>query len=361
MTIHIATSADLGRVVRRGIREPVGFVSDNWLVGPCGADPEGHARARGDYLGLAGRARARLSRSLHEIVNAVESEDRVVVWTSRLGSDTVALWALCAWRLRRWPDKPNLGVVVLGGPAETEDAAGVGGGFIRVTPGDARLHLERVRSLSVTRAREMAGSWRKLSGHSPILSGKGDWTARERRQLAELGAYQAGFFPRSGERGLLLSRFDEFLFSCLGDRGSTAADVFVSQGTAGEELRSKWCALTGDVFLATRLAQWARHDAGNAALISEPYRADRPMMAARYRLSEVGHAMKRDGLGEIARGAPLPVWGAIAYDPRDPWVVVEDGERRQRLLRREVLPLRGTAYRFEDPTEPAVPADDWEA
>lgn len=29
--------------------------------------------------------------------------------------------------------------------------------------------------------------------------------------------------------------------------------------------------------------------------------------------------------------------------------------------RAKAYPLRGTPYRFEDPTEPAVPSDDWEA
>lgn len=331
MTMHIATSADLGRVVRRGLREPVCFVSDNWLVGPCGSAPEVHARARCDYWGLQGRERARLLGSFREIMSAIDSPRRLVVWMSRLGSDTVAFWALCAWRLHRWPNQPNLGLVVLGGPAEADDATGVGGGFIRVTPAGARLQLDHVRALSLTRVREMALFWRKLSGRSPILRGKSVRTARERKQLFELGGYQAGFFPRFDPSGLVLSRFDELLFSCLGERWSTAVDVHVSRGTAGEELRRKWLSLTGDIFLSIRLAQWARHDEGDAALMSEPYRTDNVMMAARYRLSDTGHAIKRRGLRQIARGAPLPVWGVTAYDPLAPWVVVDDHAGRQRL------------------------------
>ena len=42
MTVHIATSAELGRVVRRGLREPVRFVADNLLVGPCSAAAQAH-------------------------------------------------------------------------------------------------------------------------------------------------------------------------------------------------------------------------------------------------------------------------------------------------------------------------------
>lgn len=239
MTIHIATSVDLGTAVRRGLREPVRFASDNWLVGPCSPDLEAHARAWCDYRALKGRERTRLLGSFNEIMKALDSRQRIVVWMSRLGSDTVAFWALCAWRLLRWPDRPNLDFVILGGPAEADDETGVGGGFIRATPADVRRCLDDVRPLSLTRAREMALFWRKLSGRSPILSGKSGGAARERRQLLELGSYQASFFPRFDGRALVLSRFDELLFSCLGQQGSTAVDVFMSRGAAGEELRGK--------------------------------------------------------------------------------------------------------------------------
>lgn len=341
MSIHIATSADLGRVVRRGLREPVCIVSDNWLVGPSGSAPEVHAQARCDFWGLQGRERARWLGSFREIMKAIDSRRRIVIWASRLGSDTVALWALCAWRLLRWPNQPNLDLVVLGGPAEADDATGVGGGFIRVTPADARRSLDHVGSLSLTRVREMALSWRKLSGRSPILSGKSAHPARPRKQLVELGSYQAGFFPRLNWQELILSRFDELLFSCLQEQGSTAADVFVSHGTAGEELRRTWLSLTGDIFLSLRLAHWARHNGADAALVSEPYREDNVMLAARYRLSVTGRALQRQGLAEIAQGAPLSMWGVTAYNPLAPWVVVGEHAGRQRL---QQLGVRSTQH-----------------
>jgi hypothetical protein len=208
MTIHIATSADLGRVVRRGLREPVRFVPDNWVIGPCASDPEVHARVRCDYWEFQGRERSRFLGSFREIMGAIDSRQRIVVWTSRLWTDTVALWALCAWRLVRWPAQPNLGIVDLGDPAEAGDATGSGGGFIRVSPAGVRLRVSDMRSLSLTRVREMALFWRKLSGRSPILRVKGDRTAEARKKLFELGDYQAGFLPRLGPHGLILSRFD---------------------------------------------------------------------------------------------------------------------------------------------------------
>jgi hypothetical protein len=264
-------------------------------------------------------------------MKAIDSRGRIVIWTSRLGSDTVALWALCAWRLLRWPNQPNTELVVLGGPTEADDATGVGGGFIRVTPAGVRRSLDQIRPLSLTGVREMALFWRKLAGRAPILAGKGDRMARGREQLFALGAYQAGFFPRRDAHGLTLSRFDELLFSCLGQQqGSTPAEVFVSRGAAGEELRN-WLGFTGDFFLAMRLSRWARHNGSDAALLSEPCQGRSEMNAARYRLSDMGHAIKRHGLVEISQGAPLPVWGATAYDPLAPWVVVDDHAGRQQI------------------------------
>lgn len=332
MPIHIATSADLGSVVRREVRDPVCFVPDNWLVGPCALTPDEHARARCDHWGLRGRDRSRYVRAFQEIMTAIGSRRRAVIWMSRLGSDTVAVWALCAWRLLRWPSRPNLELVVVGGPAEADDVTGVGGS-LHVTPADVRRSLDLVRPLSRTRVRKMARCWRKLSGRSPILAGRGDSTAQERRQLFELGDYQAGFFPRFDGHVLALSRFDDLLFSCLEDGWSTAVDVFVSRGAAGEELRRKWLSLTGDVFLSLRLAQWATHGGREAPLMCEPYRPDNVMMAARYRLSDAGRAIRRHGLRDIAQGAPLPMWGATAYDPGAPWVVVEEHVGRRRIER----------------------------
>ncbi len=331
MSIHIAASADLGSVVRRGLREPVRFVSDNWVVGPCAVDPERHAHIRCDYWEFQGRARSRFVGSFRGIVEAIDSRQPIVVWTSRLWTDTVALWALCAWRLARSPAEPNLGVVDLGDPAEAGDATGSGGGFVRASPADVRRSVGDIRSLSLTRVREMALFWRKLSALSPILSVKGERASKARKKLFDLGDYQAGFLPRLGPRGLILSRFDELLFSCLAEQGSTPVEVFVSREPAGEKLRSRWLSLTGDVFLAARLAQWASHNGKSAALVSEPYKPERRMIAVRYKLSDTGHAMMRHGLTTVDQGAPLPVWGVTAYDPLAPWVVEDVHVGRQQL------------------------------
>lgn len=104
--------------------------------------------------------------------------------------------------------------------------------------------------------------------------------------------------------------------------------------SAGAELSKYWMIRISDCSFAVRLRQWAEHRGAEAALESVPYRTDRaPMLEARYRLSAVGDEIKRRGLAEIAQGPPLPVWGVTAYDPRAPWVVVDDHAGQKRLQR----------------------------
>jgi hypothetical protein len=259
----------------------------------------------------------------------LKSRQRIVVWTSGLWRDTLALWALCAWRLRYRPEHPDLDIVVLGDAPEDAFSRG----FVRVKPADARRGLDDARALSRTRVQHMARSWRKVSGRSPVLSVEGMRAGRMQKELVELGTYQAGFFPRVDGRVLTLARFDELLFSCLDKDWLTPVDVFGHRSSAGDELR-RWSTLTGDLFFGWRLRQWAEHRGAEAALESVPYRTDRPpMLDARYRLTAAGHAIKRNGLVNIAQGAPLPVWGVMAYDPEDPWVVVNNQEQGQRLQR----------------------------
>ncbi|KYF54010.1 hypothetical protein BE04_44490 [Sorangium cellulosum] len=130
---------------------------------------------------------------------------------------------------------------------------------------------------------------------------------------------------------LTLSRIDELLFSCLDGDWSTPVDVLMHRSPAGAELLNYWMIRISDCYFAMRLRQWAEHRGAEAALESVPYRTDRPpMLEARYRLTAIGDEIKRHGLAEIAQGPPLRVWGATAYDPAAPWVVV-GGPSGQRL------------------------------
>jgi hypothetical protein len=334
MSTHVTTNEDIRKAIRRGLRLPVRFVNDNVLVGPSASDPEIHCEQRCDYWDLRGRERTRFCSRFHDVINALKSRQRIVVWTSGLWRERLMLWALCAWRLRYQPEHPDLDIVVLGDTPEDRFRCG----FVRVKPADARRGLDDARALSLTRAQHMARSWRKVSGRSPVLSTEGGRADRARKDLVELGTHQAAFFPRVEGRALILSRIDELLFSCLDDKDwSTPVDVLMHRSPAGEELLKHWMIRRiGDLSVATRLRQWAEHRGAEAALESVPYRTDRPpMLDARYRLTAAGEAIKRHGLTEIAQGPPWPMWGVVAYDPAAPWVVVDDHDGGQRMKRLE--------------------------
>ena len=333
MVINVTRNEDIRNAIRRGLGVPVLFVNDDGLIGPCASDPEVHCEQRCDYFDLRGRERAQFCSRFHDVINALKSRQRVVVWTSGLWSDRLILWAFCAWRLRYRPEHPDLDMVVLGDAPED----GFGYGTVRVKPADARRGLDDARALSLTRVRHMARSWRRVSGRSPVLSAKGRSTGRLRKDLVELGTHQAAFFPRVEGRALILSRIDELLFSCLDVKDwLTPVDVLMQRSPAGEELMNHWMSRIGDLSVAWRIRQWAEHRGAEAALESVPYRPDRPpMLEARYRLTAAGEAIKQHGLTEIAQGPPWPMWGVTAYDPAAPWVVVNDGEGGQRLQRLE--------------------------
>jgi hypothetical protein len=328
MTIHVATSTDIGRAVRRTLRLPAHFVPDNLLVGPSAPEAEPHREARASYWEFDKRERTRFDTSFRALLQAMRSRARMVVWTSRLYSDVVALWSLTAFRLLHRPLDPKIDLAVVGHASDNA----FGRGSIGVKGADIRNGLDSARPLSLAQARRLASFWRRFTGRPPILASSTGRGARGREDLAAIGSYQAGFFPRVSGVSLSLSRVDHLLLSCVGDDWATPADVFMRRGAAGDALR-EWASHTGDVFIATRLRAWAEHEGGEAPLHREPHRPDRLLLEARYKLSAAGEKILRDGLGDVAQGVPLPVGGATAYDPLAPWVVVEDSATGSSLRR----------------------------
>ena len=142
-----------------------------------------------------------------------------------------------------------------------------------------------------------------------------------------MGAYQAGFFPRQTERGLSLSSLDALLLGPLADRPATPATIISRDGEEGNLV--KWMHLTGDVILFERIVEWTKHGAA-PALIAEP--GPHPWRS-RYALTDTGRAILRDGLTSIDQAPPLPIWGVTAYDPKNPWIVMEGAEGRPHLRR----------------------------
>jgi len=335
MPLHIATSWAVGPHVRRGMRISVPFISDGWLMGPCAFDPEVHLRLRPDFWSFwpaPKRERASYTASFRRILTALAADEPVVIWSSPDWNDRVAVWAFCSYRLYHRPTRPDLSLVVVGELVPANPPLLFEDGYLRVDPALARQAWETKRSLSLNEVREKARFWRKLTAPSPILSGKPLRETNLRKELFTMGTYQAGFFPRQTERGLIvLSTLDALLLGCANKTPSNPANVLMRRGSKGEELR-RWMHLTGDISLFERLAQWAKHTSP-AALHAEPYQAPNGWLTARYTLTDTGRAILRDGLTSIDQAPPLPIWGVTAYDPKNPWVVVESAEGRPHLRR----------------------------
>jgi hypothetical protein len=101
--------------------------------------------------------------------------------------------------------------------------------------------------------------WRLWCRRSPVAFSIFAASVRELHpQVANLGAYHAGLFPRQSDRGLLLSRSDELVLRRLSREWVTPARIYVQASTDAPELAA-WLSHTGDIYLAERLLAWSRH------------------------------------------------------------------------------------------------------
>ncbi|MDC3959549.1 hypothetical protein [Polyangium jinanense] len=328
MTIHIATSSDVALAVRRGMRVAVRSMNDGLLVGPCAPDLEDHMRLRRDFWADVWPYPPAYVPPFRRVLADLAAAEPVVVWTSLKWMDRVALWAYCAYRLQHHPTQPDLSLIFIGEYGERHARLSFGIVYVTLEPAMARRAWGTARSLSRREVREKALFWRKLTAPSPILSGKRLRETPSRKEFFELGAYQAGLFPRLSERSLSLSTLDALLLGCVNKTPSNPARILMRRGSKGEELR-RWLSLTGDIVLFERLAQWAER----GALHAKSWTAPNGWQTAKYTLSATGRSLLRDGLSSIDQAPPFPIWGVTAYDPKNPWVVVEEAGGRPHLRR----------------------------
>lgn len=328
MTLHIATSHDVGLTARRGMHVSVRSTNDGLLVGPCVLDLEATMRLRRDFWAEVWTYPRAYVPPYRRVLAALAAAEPVVVWTSLKWNDRVALWAYCFHRLQHHPTQPDLSLIFIGEYEERHARISFGIVYVTLEPVMARQAWSAARPLSLREVREKARFWKKLTAPAPILSGKPIHETRATKELIELGAYQAGLFPRQYAGGLTLSTLDALLLGCVNKTPSNPARIVMRRGSKGEEL-SRWMSVTGDIILFHRLAQWAKR----GALHAKPWTAPNGWQTAKYTLSAHGRALLRDGLTSIDQAPPLPIWGVTAYDPNNPWVVVEEPGARPHLRR----------------------------
>lgn len=326
MTLHIATSPYVSTCARKALRIPINTVPDDWMIGPCDVDLDRQMRLRAEYWERIWPHPHPGYRTPHtKTLRTLGADERVVVWMSPSVTDRVALWAFCSHRLRHKPTRPDLSLIVVGEIVPTAPPLLFNDAYFRINPTILRRARWTERPLLLDEVRERAHFWKVLTMPVPILSAKHPRTMPSHEELFAMGTYQAGFFPRRSEHRLSLSTLDTLLLSLVDETPGTPADIMVRSGEDGEIW--KWMHLTGDIFLFDRLAQWAKHGV-SPALHAEPWQAPSGWNTARYTLTDTGRAILRDGLTSIDQAPPLPIWGVTAYDPKNPWVVVEEAEGR---------------------------------
>ncbi|KYF79713.1 hypothetical protein BE17_18070 [Sorangium cellulosum] len=137
-------------------------------------------------------------------------------------------------------------------------------------------------------------------------------------QLANLGRYLAGRFPRQAGDTLSLARFDELLLRQLSREWITSTRVFTNAVRENLGLHA-WLAHMGDLYVPKRLLEWARHDQGRIVECEE--RPERPSEMSRwaFRWRPGGEAIL-EALPRLEDAPPVSVGGAVAYDAAHPWV-----------------------------------------
>jgi hypothetical protein len=136
--------------------------------------------------------------------------------------------------------------------------------------------------------------------------------------VSNLGAYHAGLFPRQGDRGLLLSRSDELVLRQLSREWVTPARIYVQASSDAPEL-AVWLSHTGDIYLSERLLAWSRHTRGKLVEQQRVHRSPSPMIRWAFRW-HAGAETILDTLPYPSTAPRVEVGGAVAYDPRHPWV-----------------------------------------
>ena len=295
--------------------------SANLVMGPSRRDALEHLRAREAWYGCRDTWD-------HLYATAVRWEAPIVSWVSPSVADRLNLWRSCTWFRDRGIPRRDVLILELG-PAPLGPHAALHARrsdeiqSVSDHPDAALLaHLPRARPWPRDRYDHAVKLWEQFVDADPRRFARSCLRGvRGFPELHRTWGLLSRFFPRmSRERGLRVSRFDELLLSALSAEWRTPLDVFLhDRSEEWQELRH--CA--GDVGMADRLRDWAKHDASAVEGAPGP-RPDRPMLSHVYRLTERGMQL-RTGLPHLAGAPRLPMAGTEAYAPETPWVLLDDG------------------------------------
>jgi hypothetical protein len=307
--IYIALGHILGATLKK-VLKPVIVADDNLLLGPSRVLMSAHHAARARYWGSIPSAKldARLSR----LSGAV-----LCIAVPPTLNGLLTLCRLCSVALE---GKNEVHIMPLA-PVNLASAGGIDPGRKAHLDSESIAHkLPPPVPWSGLETAMAATIWRLWCRASPVAFSQYCAAASALHpQLADLGRWHAGFFPRLQSGKLLLSRLDELILRQLSTGWSTPSRIYVNT-LSSESVLAEWLSHTGDTYIAARLLAWSRHTPG---LVVERRREKSTngseMLAWSFRWHPGGEAIL-DGLPSHNAAPLLAIGGAKAYDSCRPWV-----------------------------------------
>lgn len=308
--VYVAMGRIAGAALAK-VASPVVAEDDNLLLGPSRVDPKRHRAARLRYWG--GEPSADLNEEL-----ARPDGPPVCVALPPTPGGLMSLCRICASVVERGR---TVFVVDL-----SPDAAGVfprgpgPGRAISLNVADALLRKPPVVQWSKLETALAATLWKLWCRRSPVAFSRFCASGSTfHPQLANLGRYHAGLFPRRAGHGLYLSRFDELLLRQLSREWLSPVKVFANAINAKSELDA-WFSHTGDLYVAKRLNEWYRHTRGRIIerrSAHHPRPSEMTRWCFRWRAGSEGIL---EALPSLQTAPPVSIGGATAYDPDHAWV-----------------------------------------
>lgn len=320
--IYIAIGQLAGTALQK-VASPVLVANDNLLVGPSCSDSTRHHTARKRYWGSAP------SRSFDEHLRGRRKLALCVFFPPTCNG----LLSLCRISQSALETDSELHVIEFGAegtPAVSQEVD---------LPREVCIDYRALQSLppairwSRLQTALAASLWRLWCWRSPApFSRFCGSSAALHPQLANLGRYHAGLFPRITQRGILLSRLDELILRQLTHEWTTPARLYASAVRTSPQL-SAWLTYTGDLYLANRLLAWATHTRGRLVEKQEQARAQKSeMMSWSFRWCP-GAETILDHLPELDGAPQLLIGGAVAYDSKHPWCSRSDPKANMYVVR----------------------------
>lgn len=309
-TVHVAMGAVAGSALAE-IAESVVVVDDNLLLGPSSADAARHEALRARYWG--GSPSTALERNL-----ARQPGSPLCVDIPPTPGGLLSLCRICSLAMA---SGSSVSVVDLT-PTDAE-ASGQAADLPRATfhAGAGMLRERPPAALwSKLQVAFAATLWRLWCRRSPMAFSRFFASGHTLHpQIASLGLYHAGNFPRLVEGRLLLSRVDDLLLRRLSHEWVTPAEVYVDATAAAAPELAAWLPHTGDEYVAERLRAWWRHTRGRIVERQRTNKRASSMIGWSYRWRAGGEAIL-DALPSLDTAPPVEVGGAVAHDPDRPWI-----------------------------------------